>query len=200
MVPVIDLRRFVRAGDRVLLVARDGRDVQATFTHVSTQWASADVPRGSVATSESLRSALARSGTRLAVTFEALDVRQLIESDSIELAVVAAAVLGNRPAASDRALPPEMAVAIHVDADERVVRVPVQIVSAADGDIDLVCADRFAPGDEVTIAREGPEPFRVRVRIARRSPDGTATARFGCRVVAATGDDEVRLRALVVTV
>jgi hypothetical protein len=199
MVPVIDLRRFVRAGDRVLLVSPDGRDVHATFTHVSTQWASADVPRGVVGVSETLRAALTRDGTRLAVTFEALDVRELIESDSVELTVVAAAVLGNRPAAR-ATVPADAAVAIFVDPDEHVVRVPVQIV-AMDGDgLDVICADRFAPGDEITIAREGADAFRVRVRVVRRAVESAAAARFACRVVAATSDDEERLRALVGTV
>ena len=55
----------------------------------------------------------------------------------------------------------------------------------------------LAPGDEVTIVREGAVGFRVRVRVVRRRPVPSGTTRFGCRLVAATADDEEpRLRAL----
>jgi hypothetical protein len=83
--------------------------------------------------------------------------------------------------------------------DDRVERVPVRIVDVAAGGIGIEGADLFAPGDEITIAREGPLAFRVRVRVVRRTLGHDGAARYGCRVVAATTDDEERLRALAAT-
>jgi hypothetical protein len=39
----------------------------------------------------------------------------------------------------------------------------------------------------------------VRVRVVRRTAGANGGARFGCRLVAATADDEERLRALAAT-
>jgi hypothetical protein len=47
--------------------------------------------------------------------------------------------------------------------------------------------------------REGRIAFRVRVRVVRRTAGADGAARFGCRLVAATADDEERLRALAAT-
>src|SRR4051812_3107608 len=97
MTPVIDLRRFARAGERAVLVRLDGRQMRASFSHVSTEWATVEVPHAMVAISDNLRTALYRDGARLAVTFEVLDVTPGPNDDRIELTVVAAAVLGERP-------------------------------------------------------------------------------------------------------
>ena len=72
----------------------------------------------------------------------------------------------------------------------------MRIVDIASGGIGIEGADVFAPGDEITIVREGRIAFRVRVRVVRRTAGPDGAARFGCRLVAATADDEERLRAL----
>ena len=76
---------------------------------------------------------------------------------------------------------------------------PVRIVDVASGGIGIEGPDAFVPGDEVTIVRDGREAFRVRVRVVRRTAGPDGGARFGCRLVAATADDEERLRALAAT-
>jgi hypothetical protein len=48
----------------------------------------------------------------------------------------------------------------------------------------------------VTLAADGSAGFRVRVRVVRRSP-GADGMRFETRLVAATAEDELRVRALV---
>ena len=58
MTPVIDLRRFARAGERAVLVRLDGRQVRASFGHVSTEWATVEVPHAMVAVSDNVRTAL----------------------------------------------------------------------------------------------------------------------------------------------
>jgi hypothetical protein len=196
MTPVIDLRRFARAGERAVLVRLDGRQVRASFAHVSTEWATVEVPHATVVVSDHVRTALYRDGARLAVTFEVLDVTAGSTSDSAELTVVAAAVLGERPIRTVAPVGEGEAVAIRVVSDERVERTPVRIVDVAVGGIGIEGADVFAPGDEVTIVREGHVGFRVRVRVVRRMVGHDGAARFGCRLVAATADDEERLRAI----
>lgn len=196
MTPVIDLRRFARAGERAVLVRLDGRQVRAGFAHVSTEWATVEVPHANLAVSDHVRTALYHDGARLAVTFEVLDVTPGSTSDSAELTVVAAAVLGERPIRTPAPVGEGEALAIRVISDERVERVPVRIVDVAVGGIGIEGADVFAPGDEITIVREGRVGFRVRVRVVRRTLGRDGAARFGCRLVAATADDEERLRAL----
>jgi hypothetical protein len=173
--------------------------VRAVFTHVSTEWATVDVQHAALVVSDHLRTALYRDGARLAVTFEALDVRNGSTEDSVELTVVSAAVMGERPLRTPAVGAEGEAVAIRVVGDDRVERVPVRIVDVAVGGIGIEGADLFAPGDEVTIAREGQLAFRVRVRIVRRTLGHDGAARYGCRVVAATTDDEERLRSLAAT-
>jgi PilZ domain len=199
MTPVIDLRRFARAGERSVLVRLDGRELRATFSHVSTEWATVDVPHAAVAVSDHVRAALFRDGARLAVTFEVLGVRDGSAEDSAELTVVAAAVLGERPIRAPAAVGEGEALAIRVGRDDHVERVPVRIVDVAAGGIGIEGADAFVPGDEITIVREGREAFRVRVRVVRRTAGRDGAARFGCRLVAATADDEERLRSLAAT-
>src|SRR4051794_41876967 len=97
MAPVIDLRRFARAGERTVLVRLDGRELRAAFSHVSTEWATVELPHAALAVSDHVRAALFRDGARLAVTFEVLGIRDGSAEDSAELTVVAAAVLGERP-------------------------------------------------------------------------------------------------------
>lgn len=199
MTPVIDLRRFARAGERAVLVRLDGRQVGASFNHVSTEWATVDVPHAMVAISDNLRTALYREGARLAVTFEVLDVVAGSSEDRIGLTVVAAAVLGERPIRTPAPAGEGEAIAIRVVGDDQVERVPVRIVDVAAGGIGIEGADVFGPGDEITIVREGRVAFRVRVRVVRRTAGGDGSARFGCRLVAATAGDEQRLRALAAT-
>lgn len=196
MAPVIDLRRFARSGERAVLVRLDGRQMRAGFSHVSTEWATVTVPHAMVAVSDNLRTALYRDGARLAVTFEVLGVTAGSSEDTVELTVVAAAVLGERPIRTPAPIGEGEALAIRVVGDDHVERVPVRIVDIASGGIGIEGADVFAPGDEVTIVREGRVGFRVRVRVVRRTAGAHGAARFGCRLVAATADDEERLRAL----
>ncbi len=196
MTPVIDLRRFARPGERAVLVRLDGRQVRAGFCHVSTEWATVEVPPATVVVSDSLRTALYREGARLAVTFEVLDVVPGSTSDRVELTVVAAAVLGERPIRTPAPVGEGEALAIRVVGDDHVERIPVRIVDVSVGGIGIEGADAFAPGDEITIVREGRMSFRVRVRVVRRTAGTDGAARFGCRLVAATADDEERLRAL----
>jgi hypothetical protein len=198
MTPVIDLRRFVRTGEWAVLVRLDGRQMRALFSHVSTEWATVEVPHAHVVVSDHLRTALYRDGARLAVTFEVLDVTPGSTDDSAELTVVAAAVLGERPVRTPPVGEGE-ALAIRLVGEEHVERVPVRIVDVAVGGIGIEGPDVFAPGDEITIAREGSSAFRVRVRVVRRTVGHDGAARFGCRLVAATADDEERLRALAAT-
>lgn len=198
MIPVIDLRRFARAGERAVLVRLDGRQVRAGFSHVSTEWATVDVPHATVVVSDHLRTALDRDGARLAVTFEVLDVTSGSSEDSAELTVVAAAVLGERPVRTPAPVGEDEAIAIRLVGDDHVERVPVRIVDIAVGGVGIEGADVFAPGDEITIVREGRIAFRVRVRVVRRTVGHDGAAHFGCRLVAATADDEARLRALAV--
>lgn len=199
MTPVIDLRRFARAGERAVLVRLDGRQVRASFGHVSTGWATVDVPHAAVAVSDNLRTALYREGARLAVTFEVLDVVAGSSEDRVGLTLLAAAVLGERPIRTPAPGGEDEALAIRVAGDDQVERVPVRIVDVAVGGIGIEAADVFAPGDEITIVREGRITFHVRVRVVRRTAGSDGTARFGCRLVAATADDEERLRALAAT-
>jgi len=199
MTPVIDLRRFARAGERTVLVRMDGRELRAAFSHVSTEWATVDIPHASVTASDHVRAALFRDGARLAVTFEVLEVHGGTSDDSAELTVVAAAVLGERPIRTPAAVGEGEALAIRVGHDDHVERIPVRIMDVASGGIGIEGPDAFAPGDEITIARDGREPFRVRVRVVRRTAGADGGARFGCRLVAATADDEERLRALAAT-
>jgi len=199
MTPVIDLRRFARAGERTVLVRPDGRELRAAFSHVSTEWATADVPHASVIASDHVRAALFRDGARLAVTFEVLEVHRGSSDDSAELTVVAAAVLGARPIRTPAVVGEGAALAIRVGRADHVERIPVRIMDVASGGIGIEGPDAFAPGDEITIARDGREPFRVRVRVVRRTAGANGGARFGCRLVAATADDEERLRALAAT-
>jgi hypothetical protein len=196
MTPVIDLRRFARAGERAVLVRLDGRQVRASISHVSTEWATVEVPHATVTVSDNLRTALYRDGARLAVTFEVLDVTAGSNEDTVELTVVAAAVLGERPIRTPAPVGEGEALAIRVVGDDHVERVPVRIVDIASGGIGIEGADVFAPGDEITIVREGRIAFRVRVRVVRRTAGPDGAARYGCRLVAATADDEERLRAL----
>ncbi len=199
MTPVIDLRRFARAGERAVLVRLDGRQVRASFGHVSTEWATVEVPHAMVAVSDNVRTALYREGARLAVTFVALDVVAGSSEDRVGLTVVAAAVLGERPIRTPAPVGDGEALALRVVGDNRVERVPVRIVDVAVGGIGIEGADVFAPGDEITIVREGRIAFRVRVRVVRRTAGSDGTARFGCRLVAATAEDAERLRALAAT-
>jgi hypothetical protein len=199
MTPVIDLRRFARAGERTVLVRLDGRELRAAFSHVSTEWATVELPHAALTVSDHVRAALFRDGARLAVTFEVLEVRDGSTEDSAELTVVAAAVLGERPLRTPAAVGEGEAMAIRVGTDDHVERVPVRIVDVASGGIGIEGADMFAPGDEITIVRDGREAFRVRVRVVRRTAGANGAARFGCRLVAATADDEERLRSLAAT-
>lgn len=199
MIPVIDLRRFARAGERAVLARLDGRQVRAAFAHVSTEWATVEVPHATVAVSDHVRTALYREGARLAVTFEVLDVTSGATADSVELTVVAAVVLGERPIRTPAPVGEGEAVAIRVVSDDRVERVQVRIIDVAVGGIGIEGADVFAPGDEITIVGEGRVGFRVRVRVVRRTAGHDGAARYGCRLVAATADDEERLRALAAT-
>jgi hypothetical protein len=146
-----------------------------------------------------VRAALFRDGARLAVTFEVLEVHRGSSDDSAELTVVAAAVLGERPIRTPAVVGEGEALAIRVGQDDHVERIPVRIMDVASGGIGIEGPDAFAPGDEITIARDGREPFRVRVRVVRRTAGANGGARFGCRLVAATADDEERLRALAAT-
>ncbi len=200
MTPVIDLRRFARAGERAVLVRLDGRQVRAAFAHVSTEWATVAVPHATMVVSDHVRTALYRDGARLAVTFEVLDVTSGSTEDSAELTVVAAAVLGERPIRTAAPAGESEALAIRVVSDDRVERVPVRIIDFAVGGIGIEGADVFAPGDEITIVGEGRVGFRVRVRVVRRTVGQDGAARYGCRLVAATADDEERLRNLAASV
>jgi len=199
MTPVIDLRRFARAGERTVLVRPDGRELRAAFSHVSTEWATADVPHASVIASDHVRAALFRDGARLAVTFEVLEVHRGSSDDSAELTVVAAAVLGERPIRAPAVVGEGEALAMRVGQDDHDERIPERMMDVASGGIGIEGPDAFAPGDEITIARDGRAPFRVRVRVVRRTAGANGGARFGCRLVAATADDEERLRALAAT-
>lgn len=196
MTPVIDLRRFAQTGERTVLVRQDGREVRASFSHVSTEWATVHVPHAAIVVADHVRAALFRDGARLAVTFEVLDVRDGSSEDAVELTVVAAAVLGERPIRTPAPLGEGEALAIRVVSDDRVERVAVRIVDVASGGIGIEGPDQFAPGDEITIVREGQLAFRVRVRVVRRTAGHDGAAHFGCRVVAASADDEERLRSL----
>ena len=196
MSPIIDLRRFLRAGDRGTAQRADGGEVRLTYRHVSTRWATADAPRGAVRIEDTLRAALARDGCRLAVAFEVLECAQGSEFDSIELTVTSATVLGERRTPTAGASG-DAATAIHVRSDGNVVRVAARVLEMAGTGLVFEGDDRFAPGDELTLAADGPSAFRVRVRVVRRSHGQAAAAIYDCRVVAATADDEQRLRALV---
>jgi hypothetical protein len=147
MTPVIDLRRFARAGERTVLVRPDGRELRAAFSHVSTEWATAEVPHASVIASDHVRAALFRDGARLAVTFEVLEVHRGSSDDSAELTVVAAAVLGERPIRTPAVVGEGEALAIRVGQDDHVERIPVRIMDVASGGIGIEGPDAFAPGD-----------------------------------------------------
>jgi hypothetical protein len=192
---IIDLRRLVRANDRGLLVRRDGHELAVVFAHVSTRWATVVAPTGAVRFEDVLRTTLVAAGTRVAVAFEVLEVSAGSTGDTLELTVVSATVLGERRAPAP-VVDPGAVTAIHVRSDGIVVRAPARVAEAEESRLAFVADDRFAPGDEVTLAADGSAGFRVRVRVVRRSP-GADGMRFETRLVAATAEDELRVRALV---
>ena len=131
MTPVIDLRRFARAGERAVLVRLDGRQVRAGFAHVSTEWATVEVPHAHAgrvrprADGAVPRRRAARGHVRGPRRDARLDVR------------LGRADRGRRGRAG-RAADPHAgaggegeALAIRVVSDERVERVPVRIVDVA---------------------------------------------------------------------
>lgn len=188
---LIDLRRFVRAGDAGVLRRADGVDLRTIYGHVSTLWATVQCARGAVAPGDSMQSILDGAGTRVLVTFEAIEVVPGVTGDRCELAVSGTVVLAERREAP-RSVARLGLVAIHVRSDGFVVRVDAVATDVSTAGVQFEADDRFAPGDEVTLAQEGGAGFRVRVRIIRRTATA-AGARYGSRVVAATAVDEERL-------
>jgi hypothetical protein len=190
---LIDLRRFVRAGDAGAFRRADGADVRVIYGHVSTLWATVQSPRGAVATGDALQAILDGSGTRVLVTLEAIEVVPGVTGDRCELSVTGTVVLADRREAP-RATTAIGLVAIHVRSDGFVVRTAAVATDVSTAGVQFEAEDRFAPGDEVTLTQEGGEGFRVRVRVVRRTATASG-ARYGCRVVAATAADEERLLA-----
>jgi len=190
---LIDLRRFVRAGDAGVLRRADGVDLRTVYGHVSTLWATVQCPRGAVASGDAMQAIMEGAGTRVLVTFEAIEVVAGVTDDRCELAVSGTVVLAERRE-TPRAASGLGLVAIHVRSDGFVVRADAVATDVSSAGVQFEADDRFAPGDEITLAQEGGDGFRVRVRVIRRTATATG-ARYGCRVVAATAADEERLLA-----
>ncbi len=190
---LIDLRRFVRAGDAGTLRRGDGADLRTIFGHVSTLWATIQCARGAICPGDAMQSILVADGIRVLVTFEAIEVVAGVTDDRCELTVAGTVVLADRREVCRTASSLGL-VAIHVRSDGFVVRAHAVATDVSSAGVQFDSDDRFAPGDEVTLAQEGGDGFRVRVRIVRRTATATG-ARYGCRVVAATAADEERLLA-----
>jgi hypothetical protein len=192
---IIDLRRFVRAGDSCAFVRADDAELPGVFSHVSTRWATVEVARGALVVADRIRSALYRDGCRLAATFQVQAVSSGDTADVVEVAVASAAVLGER--ARRTTANSRTATAVHVRSGAGIVKLEARIANVSDGGLAFTAEDRFAPGDELTLVGDEPA-FRVRVRVVRRRVAEGGVALFGCRVIAATIEDEKRLRALAV--
>jgi hypothetical protein len=192
---LIDLRRFARTGDVVVLASGRSGDVRLVVDHVSTRWLSALAHPGVVADEDVLRGELARDGCRLAVVLEALSVESRAgRGDLAELSVIDAVVLGERrtPRLQGRA---QEAWLLLSRGDRPAQRVPALIVDVSRTGVAFQSEDRLAPGDVVTIAADD-GPFQVRVRVIRRSAGAFGRAVFGCQVLAATPADEDWMRRL----
>jgi hypothetical protein len=190
---LIDLRQFLRVGDRGSLMRPDGADAVVQFTHISTRWATVEASAASLEPEMSVRAELRRDGTRLVVQFEVLDVTQRGGVDVCELRAGSAVVLGER--AARHSVDEGAATAILVLPGDHVTRVPVRVVDVSASGVSFQAEDRFAPGDEITLVRDGEHAFRVRLRVVRRGAGNDGHASFGCRVIAATEHDEEELRA-----
>lgn len=193
MSDLIDLRQFLRVGDRGSFTRADGSEMTVQYTHVSTRWATVEAHSGAIEPESSVRSELRRDGTRLVVQFEVLDVTARGGVDIVELRAGSAVVLGER--APRRSLDDGDAAAVLVLPGDHVVRVPVRVVDVSASGVSFQAEDRFAPGDEVTLTRGGDHAFRVRLRVVRRGIGSGGQASFGCRMIAATEHDEEELRA-----
>jgi hypothetical protein len=192
---MIDLRRFVRAREMGMLLRREGVELRATYVHVSTRWATVSVDRGTLRVDDVVRATYFADGTRLSVTFEVLEVTNASGADTVELTATNSVVLGERRS-SNRELATETVTAIHVRSDSTVVRAPAVLLELTASTLAFEADDCFAPADEITLAADGEGAFRVRVRVVRRTR-ASRGAHYDCRVIAATAEDELRVRALV---
>ncbi len=193
MTELIDLRQFLRVGDRGAFTRSDGSDLTVQFTHISTRWATVEAVSGALVPETSVRSELRRDGTRLVVQFEVLDVTPRNGVDVVELRSGSAVVLGER--AQRRPIDEGDATAVLVLPGDHVVRVPVTVVDVSASGVSFQAEDRFAPGDEISLVRDGEHAFRVHLRVVRRGAGSGGRASFGCRMIAATEHDEEELRA-----
>ena len=192
---IIDLRRFVRAREMGSLGRRDGSEVRVTYLHVSTRWATVSVDRDSLRVEDVARASYFAGGTRLSVTFEVLEVTNAAASDTVELTATNAVVLGERRSPAE-VVDFDAVTAIRVSSDQAVVRAPAVLLELTSSTLVFEAGDCFAPGDEVTLAADGDAAFRIRVRVVRRT-GATRGAHYDCHLVAATVEDELRVRALV---
>jgi hypothetical protein len=190
---LIDLRQFLRVGDRGSFMRPDGSELTVQFTHISTRWATVEAQAAALEPETSVRAELRRDGTRVVVQFEVLDVAHRPGVDIAELRAGNAVVLGER--AARHAVDEGDATAVLVLPGDHVARVPVRVVDVSASGVSFQAEDRFAPGDEITLVRDGEHAFRVRLRVVRRGAGAGGHAAFGCRVIAATEHDEEELRA-----
>jgi hypothetical protein len=196
-VTLIDLRRFLGAGDRLHLTAADGGELMLDVEHVAPRWATLLAPHGRVPERGVLRGELARNDLRAAARFDVLHVepRDAI-CDVVEVAVADVIVLGERRAPRS-ATGAEHVTVVQQRPDRPTVRVGARVIDVSSTGIAFQAEDRFAIGDELVLLAESAHRFQVSIRVVHRERAPFGRVQYGCQVVAASAADRAELRALM---
>jgi len=188
---IIDLRRFLRAGDDGVLCRFDGVPLDVRYEHVTTACAEASTNAGSFVIGDAVRGEVRSRGVRLAVAFDVRSVRTSDSAAVLELALADAIVLGDRRAARFAARGTPARVLHDAGGEEHEVR----LLDVSRGGVGFAgAAATFSPGDELVLGTHHRAALGLRVQVVRRDDD-VRGSRYGCRVLIERDEDaEILIR------